>query len=115
MLGIDGAPDLRDRGDPDPPRDGGVAGGEPRELSAEEAGEGAGEGGEEDLPDGIGAGEVGGAVDRLSRSLIDFSKIMEVLERHKVSFVSVRGPCRTDSPLARAEERGLRRGTGPLR
>jgi len=28
-------------------------------------------------------------VDRLSRSLIDFSKIMEVLERHKVSFVSV--------------------------
>lgn len=29
-------------------------------------------------------------VDRLSRSLIDFSKIMDVLERHKVSFVAVR-------------------------
>lgn len=28
-------------------------------------------------------------VDRLSRSLIDFSKITDVLERHKVSFVSV--------------------------
>lgn len=28
-------------------------------------------------------------VDRLSRSLIDFAKIMDVLERHKVSFVSV--------------------------
>ncbi|MEW6441848.1 MAG: recombinase family protein [bacterium] len=28
-------------------------------------------------------------VDRLSRSLLDFARIMEVLERHKVSFVSV--------------------------
>jgi len=27
-------------------------------------------------------------VDRLSRSLIDFSKIMDVFERHKVAFVS---------------------------
>ncbi len=28
-------------------------------------------------------------VDRLSRSLIDFARIMDVLERHNVSFVSV--------------------------
>ena len=40
-------------------------------------------------------------VDRLSRSLIDFSKIMEVLERHKVSFVSVTQQFNTSTSMGR--------------
>jgi site-specific DNA recombinase len=40
-------------------------------------------------------------VDRLSRSLIDFSKIMDVLERRKVSFVSVTQQFNTSSSMGR--------------
>ena len=40
-------------------------------------------------------------VDRLSRSLIDFSKIMDVLERHKVSFVSVTQQFNTSTSMGR--------------
>jgi site-specific DNA recombinase len=40
-------------------------------------------------------------VDRLSRSLIDFSKIMEVLERRKVSFVSVTQQFNTSTSMGR--------------
>ena len=40
-------------------------------------------------------------VDRLSRSLIDFSKIMDVLERNKVSFVSVTQQFNTSTSMGR--------------
>ena len=40
-------------------------------------------------------------VDRLSRSLIDFSKIMDSLERHKVSFVSVTQQFNTSTSMGR--------------
>jgi site-specific DNA recombinase len=40
-------------------------------------------------------------VDRLSRSLIDFARIVETLDRHGVSFVSVTQPFNTTSPLGR--------------
>jgi site-specific DNA recombinase len=40
-------------------------------------------------------------VDRLSRSLIDFSKIMDVLERHKVAFVSVTQQFNTGTSMGR--------------
>lgn len=40
-------------------------------------------------------------VDRLSRSLIDFAKIMDVLERHKVSFVSVTQQFNTSNSMGR--------------
>jgi len=40
-------------------------------------------------------------VDRLSRSLIDFSKIMDVLERHNVSFVSVTQQFNTSTSMGR--------------
>jgi len=40
-------------------------------------------------------------VDRLSRSLIDFSKIMDVLERQSVSFVSVTQQFNTSSSMGR--------------
>ena len=40
-------------------------------------------------------------VDRLSRSLIDFSKIMDVFERHKVAFVSVTQQFNTATSMGR--------------
>lgn len=40
-------------------------------------------------------------MDRLSRSLIDFSKVMDVLERHKVSFVSVTQQFNTSTSMGR--------------
>jgi len=40
-------------------------------------------------------------VDRLSRSLIDFAKIMDVLERHHVSFVSVTQQFNTSTSMGR--------------
>ena len=40
-------------------------------------------------------------VDRLSRSLIDFSRIMDVLERHSVSFVSVTQQFNTSTSMGR--------------
>ncbi|MGB0716813.1 MAG: recombinase family protein, partial [Phycisphaerae bacterium] len=40
-------------------------------------------------------------VDRISRSLIDFAKIMDVLERHDVSFVSVTQQLNTASSMGR--------------
>jgi site-specific DNA recombinase len=40
-------------------------------------------------------------VDRLSRSLIDFAKIMEILERNKVSFVSVTQQFNTSTSMGR--------------
>jgi DNA invertase Pin-like site-specific DNA recombinase len=40
-------------------------------------------------------------VDRLSRSLLDFSRIMETFERHKVSFVSVTQAFNTASSMGR--------------
>lgn len=40
-------------------------------------------------------------VDRLSRSLIDFARMMEVLERHGVSFVSVTQHFDTSTPMGR--------------
>ena len=36
-------------------------------------------------------------VDRLSRSLLDFARMLEIFERHKVSFVSV--TCANSSPV----------------
>jgi len=40
-------------------------------------------------------------VDRLSRSLIDFARIMDILERHGVSFVSVTQRFDTSTPMGR--------------
>ena len=40
-------------------------------------------------------------VDRLTRSLMDFAKIMEVLDKHGVSFVSVTQQFNTTSSLGR--------------
>jgi len=40
-------------------------------------------------------------VDRLSRSLLDFARLMEVFERHGVSLVSVTQPLNTTSSLGR--------------
>ena len=40
-------------------------------------------------------------VDRLSRSLLDFARLMEVFDRHKVSLVAVTQPLNTTSSLGR--------------
>ena len=40
-------------------------------------------------------------VDRLSRSLLDFARIMELFDRHKVSFVSVTQQFNTTSSMGR--------------
>jgi site-specific DNA recombinase len=40
-------------------------------------------------------------VDRLSRSLLDFARLMEVFERHQVNLVSVTQPLNTTSSLGR--------------
>ncbi len=40
-------------------------------------------------------------VDRLSRSLMDFARVMQTFERHKVSFVSVTQQFNTTHPLGR--------------
>jgi site-specific DNA recombinase len=40
-------------------------------------------------------------VDRLSRSLLDFARLMEVFERHRVSFVSVTQQFNTSTPVGR--------------
>jgi len=40
-------------------------------------------------------------VDRLSRSLLDFAKIMEVFDQHKVAFVSVTQQFNTSTPMGR--------------
>jgi DNA invertase Pin-like site-specific DNA recombinase len=40
-------------------------------------------------------------VDRLSRSLLDFARLMETFERHKVSLVSITQPLNTTSSLGR--------------
>src|SRR5205085_11654243 len=40
-------------------------------------------------------------VDRLSRSLLDFARIMEVLDKRGVSFVSVTQQLNTNSPMGR--------------
>src|SRR5216683_8228726 len=40
-------------------------------------------------------------VDRLSRSLLDFARLMEIFERHRVSLVSVTQPLNTTSSLGR--------------
>ena len=40
-------------------------------------------------------------VDRLSRSLLDFSKLLEVFERHKVAFVSVTQQFNTTNSMGR--------------
>jgi len=40
-------------------------------------------------------------VDRLSRSLLDFARIMEVFDRHKVAFVSVTQQFNTAAPMGR--------------
>ncbi len=40
-------------------------------------------------------------VDRLSRSLLDFARIMELFDRHQVSFVSVTQQFNTTSSMGR--------------
>jgi site-specific DNA recombinase len=40
-------------------------------------------------------------VDRLSRSLLDFARIMEVFDKRKISFVSVTQQMNTNSPMGR--------------
>jgi DNA invertase Pin-like site-specific DNA recombinase len=40
-------------------------------------------------------------IDRLTRSLTDFAKLVELFERHKVSFVSVTQQFNTTSPMGR--------------
>jgi len=40
-------------------------------------------------------------VDRLSRSLLDFARLMEIFERHQVCLVSVTQPLNTTSSLGR--------------
>ena len=40
-------------------------------------------------------------VDRLSRSLLDFARIMEVLDQRRVSFVSVTQQLNSSSPMGR--------------
>jgi len=40
-------------------------------------------------------------VDRLSRSLLDFARLMEIFERHRVSLVSVTQPLNTTTSLGR--------------
>jgi site-specific DNA recombinase len=40
-------------------------------------------------------------IDRLSRSLLDFKRVMELFERHEVSFVSVTQPINTTTPAGR--------------
>ena len=37
-------------------------------------------------------------IDRLSRSLLDFMRLMDLFERHGVSFVSVTQPINTTTP-----------------
>ena len=40
-------------------------------------------------------------IDRLSRSLLDFARLMEIFERHQVSLVSVTQPLNTTTSLGR--------------
>ena len=40
-------------------------------------------------------------VDRLQRSLIDFARIVEVFDRHNVSFVSITQPFNTTTSMGR--------------
>ena len=40
-------------------------------------------------------------VDRLSRSLLDFARMMEVFEKHRVSFVSVTQQFNTSTSMGR--------------
>jgi site-specific DNA recombinase len=40
-------------------------------------------------------------VDRLSRSLLDFARIMEIFERHRVAFVSVTQQFNTATSMGR--------------
>lgn len=40
-------------------------------------------------------------VDRLSRSLLDFARIMEIFERHHVAFVFVTQQFNTSTPMGR--------------
>jgi site-specific DNA recombinase len=40
-------------------------------------------------------------VDRLSRSLFDFARIMQILEKHGVSFVSVTQQLNSNTPMGR--------------
>ncbi len=40
-------------------------------------------------------------VDRLSRSLLDFARLMEIFEKHQVSLVSVTQPLNTTGSLGR--------------
>src|SRR5471030_1328598 len=44
-------------------------------------------------------------VDRLTRSLADFAKLVELFDSHKVSFVSVTQSFNTTSSMGRSEER----------
>ncbi len=60
-------------------------------------------------------------VDRLSRSLMDFARIMEILEHHGVSFVSVTQHFNTSQSMGRLtlnillrEEKGKKRGQATL-
>ena len=57
------------------------------------------------LLDDIRAGEIDCVlvykVDRLSRSLLDFARLMEIFERHKVSLVSITQPINTTNSLGR--------------
>jgi DNA invertase Pin-like site-specific DNA recombinase len=57
------------------------------------------------LMDDVRAGKVGAIcvykVDRLSRSLMDFMKLMEVLEKHGVSFISVTQHFNTNTSMGR--------------
>jgi DNA invertase Pin-like site-specific DNA recombinase len=57
------------------------------------------------LMEDVRAGKVGAIcvykVDRLSRSLLDFVKLMEVLERHNVSFISVTQHFNTNTSMGR--------------
>src|SRR5450432_4272015 len=40
-------------------------------------------------------------IDRLSRSLLDFARLMEIFERHQVSLVSITQPLNTTASLGR--------------
>ena len=55
----------------------------------------------EDIEDGLVDVIVVYKIDRLSRSMADFMRIMEVFDRHKVSFVSVTQHFNTDTSMGR--------------
>ncbi len=55
----------------------------------------------EDIEDGLIDVIVVYKIDRMSRSMADFMKIMEVFDRHKVSFVSVTQHFNTDTSMGR--------------